>query len=135
MNCCYDDILREMKFMGKEPIWFDENAVPRFCDFHPEQCSNIYAKEACLLEIECQACERKFLVCLSSFLNTSIGHFIETRMLEYGDPPNVDCCAAGPTMTSNAKRVHEFWRKNKDTNYEWKRFHELEVDLLSEVPE
>lgn len=138
MNCCYDDILEEMRFMGKEPIWFDENAVPRYCDFHPDQRADIYASEVCLLDIECQACEMRFLVCMSWYRlsgTPSIAELIETRTLEYGDPPNVDCCAAGPSMTSNAKRVWSFWRKNKDTNYEWKRFVEFEVDLTTDSPE
>jgi hypothetical protein len=32
MNNCYDDT-RAMT--DKMPLWWDENAVPRYCEFHP----------------------------------------------------------------------------------------------------
>jgi hypothetical protein len=48
------------------PTWFDECAVPRYCDFTPHYAANIYAREAVLFLIECQACGHQFRVCLTS---------------------------------------------------------------------
>jgi len=58
---------------------------------------------------------------------------IRVGALEYGDPPNVDCCPAGPTMNSVPKRVLEYWRwggPSKDPAVRaWKRDPSLEVEL------
>jgi hypothetical protein len=47
----YGDILDSVP---GEPLWWDENAVPRFCEFSLDKLANIYASEAVLLLISCQ---------------------------------------------------------------------------------
>lgn len=77
-----------------------------------------------------------------------LAHEIETRSLHYGDPPNIGCCPAGPTMNSEMIRILEYWRCNhleyvdKTTNiitdYEaysrWQRFPHLEIDFGTPIP-
>lgn len=127
----------------QEPKWFDENGVPRYCDFSPEECSTIYAKEAVLLEIACQMCAERFDVELvwdgfmdvirnnkPRSLSSALRGWLEVNKeglcpLHYGDPPIHDC-AAGNTMNCVDLRAKEFWVKEQG---HWKRIPELEVDL------
>lgn len=108
MHTCYADILA---LTPHEPHWFDEYAVPRFVDFEPIKIANIYAKETALVEIGCQACGRAFNVAFSSGSRTSdlLSVAITNNTLHYGDPPNIGCCLAGPTMNSERRRVIEYW--------------------------
>jgi hypothetical protein len=62
MNHDYQDIL---DLIVEPPRWWDEHAVPRWCEFHPEATANIYADEALLMLIECQDCGHEFHVCMS----------------------------------------------------------------------
>lgn len=120
MHQYYKDILEHV---SEPPRWFDENAVPRFCEFLPKEAAHIYASEVTLLLIECQACATRFKVALSE-LNLrdvlwdsskrkvkNISDLIADRSIHYGDPPNVRCCDTGPTMNSVAIRVLEYWYK------------------------
>jgi hypothetical protein len=61
----------------------------------------------------------------------SLAHAIETDELHYGDPPNVCCCPAGPTMNSVPVRVLEYWRKEVAGKRwrDWVRVPELERPL------
>jgi hypothetical protein len=131
---CYHDILDTLG----EPQWFDEAAVPRYCPFAPDQVANIYAEEACLVQIACQACHRKFRVAFSyshadRVMNPCCRRLSEQirqphGFLHYGDPPNVECCACGPTMNSEPERVLEFWIHDRKT-WTWERHPELEKDF------
>lgn len=129
MYAYYEDIL---SLINQEPLWFDENAVPRFCAFEPRRAANIYADEVVLTEIACQTCGRKFKVAFSftkfwtrNSKARSIQEEIEARSLHYGDPPNVHCCGSGPTMNSEMIRVIEYWWRND--KFEWRRKPELEI--------
>lgn len=129
MNNDYDDIRSRI---SEPPDWFDENAVPRYGAFHPRALSNIYADEAALLEITCQGCGERFHVALSSWaFSTSPGmeihNLIKSGDIHYGDPPNVGCCAAGPTMNSEPRRVLEYWKRGDITR--WERDASLEIKL------
>lgn len=133
MHTNYQDIL---SLTDKEPLWFDEQAVPRFCPFEPNKLANIYAHEACLLEIKCQACGSPFVVAMSygSFEQMQGYQRLSDQInsnneLFYGDPPNIGCCSGGMTMTSVAIRVLEFWFEDKTTGYHWRRKPELEREL------
>jgi hypothetical protein len=133
MHPYYGDILSRI---DAEPIWFDEHAVPRFCEFSPEQSASIYVDECALAEISCQACKRPFRVAFSAmnvkaeremskeewqaFLSDSarahenirpVADAIRNGKLHYGDPPNVQCCDAGPSMNSIPLRVVEYWSR------------------------
>lgn len=134
MNRRYKDIIDRIP---EGPRWFDEHAVPRYNDFSPSEIANIYASECCLLLIECQGCRREFKVAMSWDRMTDIdadmvpgtlelSRLIKNRGLHYGDPPNVDCCMAGPTMNSVPIRVLEFYKLER---YTWVRCSELEIEL------
>jgi len=132
MKCDYNDI-REM--IDLKPKWFDEAGVPRYCDFHPSETNDIYAKEVAFMKIACQNCGRKFRVCLSWSMASAIGKINNKKLsewvkdLHYGDPPNIHCCAVGPTMNSIPLQVLEFWKHEK---FDWKRVPEFEIELEDE---
>ena len=103
MNHFYADIIGPLG----EPLWYDEHAVPRYCQFEPRQNSNIYASEVALIEIACQNCDTRFKVAMSwSEIEMamdgrpSLSERIANNTLHYGDPPNNYCCLGGPTMNS-----------------------------------
>lgn len=131
MNHHYSD-LRALS--PHDPLWFDEHAVPRFCEFSPDQTANIYASEAVLFVVECQNCCREFHVCMSWCWSDrtrsgkpmpSLSEQVRNRSLHYGDPPNVECCPAGPTMNSVPRLVLEFWSRTGGDRT-WRRAPELE---------
>jgi hypothetical protein len=51
VNHLYRDILERIP---TQPLWWDEHAVPRYCEFSPEQIAYYYAREAVLLLITTQ---------------------------------------------------------------------------------
>lgn len=113
MKHYYKDILKKI---AEEPAWFDEHGVPRYEPFAIDCIANIYANEVALCEIACQNCGHVFIVAISQdiFEEMEYGHKLHEEIvkdgeLAYGDPPNVMCCLSGPTMTSEFKRVVEFW--------------------------
>jgi hypothetical protein len=56
----------------------------------------------------------------------TLAESIEVNALAYGDPPNIQCCPAGPTMSSDTVRVLQYWRR---TALDWTRDPSLEVDV------
>lgn len=130
MKASYADIRSRLG----APTWWDEHAVPRYCDFHPSATANIYADEVCLMQIRCQGCGAAFPVAFSEDIYARITRDgdiyppISERIdeLYFGDPPNAGCCAAGPTMSSEPVRIIEFWSRNDDPNREWHRRPDLE---------
>jgi hypothetical protein len=155
MRASYADIL---KITARDPQWWDEHGVPRFCDHRPEFCADIYADEVALVLISCQACGREIPVQMS---RSSMDHvresiFREWRMLKkglpyepaqptiladsvrsgaihYGDPPwhlddRNEFCHVGGTMNVWDLKVLEFWSRANDRR-EWQRVPELEIDL------
>ncbi len=136
MNHHYQDIISRIP---EPPKWWDESAVPRYCDFAPNEGANIYAHEIALVLIACQSCETEFQVAMScDEYNVAIGkrirlaELIALRTLHYGDPPNTKCCAPGPTMNCLDYRVLQYWRKNNQ--FEWERDAGYEV-TLDDYPE
>lgn len=129
MNHHYKDI---RDAIPTPPLWWDENAVPRYCAFGPEEGANIYAEEIVLLKIRCQSCGRSFSVCMSSGTmdrarkRATLAEQVADKTIHYGDPPNVDCCPAGPTMNSEPDRVLQFWRRER---FESVRDPSLEVSV------
>jgi hypothetical protein len=121
MNTEYNDIRSRIP---EPPKWWDEFAVPRYCDFHPSSAANIYARAAVLILIECQACGRKFRVCMSA--GRLLANAVRDGSLHYGDPPNVRCCEAGPSMNCIDVRVIEYWHRQR---LEWSRDASLEMEL------
>lgn len=57
----YQDIIKRL---GK-PLWWDEVGCPRYEEFQPDMCNDIYAEEVLLMLIACQQCERQYKVAMS----------------------------------------------------------------------
>lgn len=145
MNHHYDDIREKIP---EPPQWWDENAVPRYCPFTPDAVADLYAHEVVLAEVTCQGCGHLFRVAfsLNSLTKIPVGHTladaIRDKALHYGDPPNIGCCAAGPTMNSEPRRVVEYWHTHHkeyvkeggivaDGRYfDWVRDPMLEVEIV-----
>lgn len=129
MHNSYRDITSRIT---EDPAWFDENGVPRYGVFTPNALPDIYADECALVEIACQDCRTRYRVAFSSskmsrvmtamrlgqdhsaIPNRPIADAIRCGAIDYGDPPNHghDEGCAGPTMTSDAVRVLEYWSRN-----------------------
>ncbi len=127
MHRYYDDILNRV---AEQPRWFDEVAVPRFGDFTPEAIADIYADRCVLMQIECQRCGKSFDVAMSrsmaAVLEQDYTLWEHVDSLHYGDPPNVRCCAAGPSMNSTSVRVIEAWERDGSR---WHRLQQYEISL------
>ena len=129
MNNGYSDIRSRIP---EQPKWWDEYAVPRYCDFGPDEVADIYARTVVLALIECQACSTEFRVAFSegSLGDGNLAKAIGDKTLHYGDPPNAceGLCLAGATMNSVPRRVLEYWDKDP-TSFDWVRHPEYEVDI------
>lgn len=130
MHPKYEDILNLASQAGVEPVWWDENGVPRFRSFRPEDLG-VYDYFAALGEIECSAqyCRRGFLVgvglpkqtfTLTRFVTNSIDSVIDAIEC-YGDPPRHTTpdggTCAGETMVSDMVRIVGVWVR--DDGLEW----------------
>ena len=129
------------------PLWWDENGVPRYVPFTPDETADIYAQECALVLIACQSCGTEFSVAFSWSQIVFVPLTLErVKALHYGDPPNIGCCPAGATMNCDDLRVLEFWRKGGDEftelrdghrvclpgYFDWRRVPELEISLNDE---
>ena len=140
MHAQYDDITSRI---DTPPVWFDEFSVPRYCEFAPYRSASIHIGEIALVEITCQSCLRVFHVGFSR-LNVPSGTIagaIRARTLHYGDPPNVRCCDAGPSMNSVPRCVLEYWHRFdqqyvenglivNNAYFTWVRDRSLETSIL-----
>ena len=130
MHTDYSDIRDRLG----EPLWWDEVGCPRYCLFSPDHVNSIYAGEVAFLEIACQNCGRRFEVAVVSDSfdqiegGPSLRRRVEDNSIHYGDPPNVDCCAAGPCMNCEDLRVLQFWYRDYEA-IEWRRVSDLERTL------
>lgn len=130
MHQHFQDILERI---AEPPSWFDENGTPRYGAFGPERVNNIYVQEAALAEIECQACRTRFRVALTDALASrteSLGDTIRLRTVDYGDPPNMNCCPAGPTMSSVMRHIAEYWYRDYEIGLDWIRDPRLEGPVV-----
>lgn len=116
--------------ISEAPKWYDENGVPRYSDFRPEDVADFYAREAALLLIACQACGRRFSVAVSEdrFSRGKIANSIRDSCITYDDPPNVGCCQIGVSMMSESLRVLEYWKRLKV----WIRDETLEIFFVED---
>ncbi len=127
----YEDIRSRI---AEAPKWWDENGVPRYCDFGPRRVADVYADEAALVLIECQECGRNFEVAFSRSrgggwnVEQFLYERIERKSLAYRDPPNTGCCPSGPTMMSISMKVLQYWSR-LNTAQEWRRDPRFEVML------
>jgi hypothetical protein len=117
----YKDILDRI---AEAPTWFDDFGVPRFGQFSPQRLSNIYASEAALAEVSCQECKRVFRVALTEAFACkpfSLSDEIRLGRVDYGDPPNIDCCIAGSCMGSVMHKILEYWSNDLEVSRDWRR--------------
>lgn len=138
MKGSYDDIVSRIA----DPIlWYDEHGVPRYAPFAPHRKSDIYAQEAALVEVVCQACRRSFLVCCSRVEDrngrpsTVAAQIRANDDALYHDPPchtteierrtGMDGCMAGESMTTLGVRVVEYWHRT--ASMRWERDPALEI--------
>jgi hypothetical protein len=151
MHQRYDDILSRIT---EEPKWFDENGVPRYCVFRPENVA-IYATECVLMEIECRSCGRLYRVATTDLVvrdwarrqrevgvlqgerqaeHIKLADLIASGEVAYGDPPNACCdsCQSGATMRSIPHRVLEYWHRYQRTgSMRWQRDASFEGEVAS----
>lgn len=114
----YEDILSRIT---EKPKWWDANAVPRYDEFHPRYCPDIYSNQVILLRIACQDCGQQFDVEMhAGFFET-----LNPPKLHYGDPPRHDCPGAGETMNCEDLAVLYVWHRPHAAEG-WVRHPELE---------
>ena len=138
MHNPYNDI---RKRIPQEPKWWDEHAVPRYCEFTPDEVANIYADQVALVKIGCQECGHVFLVAFSEDPMDRMGDQVDSnpttlkqsitgKFLHFGDPPNINCCPVGGTMNCEDYRVIEFWERHLHKgDFAWHRNSEFEIEL------
>ena len=128
-----------------DPLWWDQNGVPRYEPFHPRYCG-VYAHYATLMIVTCQNCGRQFRVGIwrerhiqsykegkLEFVSPTMPTVEDAGSFYYGDPPRHDTgptpsgeCPCGDTMTSDPRQILEFWRW---TGWDWERVPELEFQF------
>jgi hypothetical protein len=110
-----------------EPLWHDDQGVPRYIEFHPSLCG-VYDTHVALLNIACQSCGKRFLVAAS--YNAFIGFRIQLSLptsdeagsFGFGDAPYHGGCA-GETMTTDTMEIVQFWFKRTG---DWIQLSELQ---------
>jgi hypothetical protein len=128
----YSDIIDQLG----EPLWWDDNGTPRYCEFSP-LLATVYDKYVAFAEIECQGCDRIFKVAAahpigrlygSEWKLTELPTADSTERFHFGDPPRHPRCP-GETMNCWTLRIIEFWERDDNAAlYEdpWRRRPELE---------
>lgn len=142
----YEDITNKL---GK-PKWWDEEGVPRYCDFSPDEVADIYADKAALIIIQCQGCGQHLPVAWSFHKLRIIcyvpGHptgpecFAQLTYptkdnpgsIGFGDAPahnnlGDEYCHLGCVMTTDVRRIKEFWSRDE---LDWVRHPEFEFIYL-----
>ena len=120
----YEDITSRIK---EAPAWYDMHGAPRYGEFKPKICPDIYARWVALLRIQCQMCRRQFDVEMHGSIWD--GLFPNPKKLHYGDPPvhrvnGEACMCAGSTPNCGDLLVLDAWGEN--ANGRWVRHPELE---------
>jgi hypothetical protein len=118
MHESYKDITSRI---AEPPKWYDQNGAPRYDDFNPELCPNIYAHHVGLFLIECQECDQKFEVEMHADVFDSRMKFQPSKW-HYGDPPAHGC--VGDTMNCEDLAVLQFW--GKEPFGDWERLPKFE---------
>lgn len=118
MHESYIDITSRI---DEEPSWYDANGAPRYGEFTPKRCPNIYADIVFLLLIACQDCGKEFRVQMHSDWFNRTGRAYRPSKAHYGDPPIHGC--VGDTMNCEDIEVLEVWKR---IDHEWERQPDLE---------
>ena len=123
MQTNYGDI---KKRIPEPPVWYDSNGTPRYDEFYPDLCPDIYSNTVVLLRIACQSCAMEFDVEMHR------GYFQRMSLpskLHYGDPPIHNC--VGDTMNCEDLEVLQVW--SREPVADWKRLHLMEGLIDEEV--
>jgi len=118
MHDGYEDITSRI---DEPPTWYDQNGVPRYGEFHPDSCPNIYSRLVVSMRIACQHCGRRFDVEMHSGVLLDRRDGILPKEWHYGDPPAHGC--VGDSMNCEDLEVLQVWHKQ---DWEWQRCEELE---------
>lgn len=120
MHNNYHDITSRI---ADQPVWWDSNGVPRYDEFTPAACPDIYSCAVALLTITCQDCGQAFNV--EMHLPVISDRPFVPRRWHYGDPPNHGC--VGDSMNCVDSVVIEAWdRSGGPLRLEWVRRPDLE---------
>jgi hypothetical protein len=84
-------------------------------------CGQHLRVRVALAEVSCQACGRMFKVALTDPPSSDLSDDIRLGRVDYGDPPNVDCCDLGTSMSSEMHRILEYWSRNIEVSRDWQR--------------
>src|SRR5258708_4267731 len=79
----YADILSKVP---TAPMWYDQNGAPRYDEFQPQLCPDVYSNAVGLFLITCQGCGRAFHVELHTSVFDRLNE-LSPRAGHYGDPP------------------------------------------------
>lgn len=108
--------------IAEEPTWWDENGTPRYGDFTPDRCPNIYSNTVALLRITCQDCGQEFRV----EMHEALWSEFNPLKLHYGDPPIHGC--VGDTMNSVPREVLECWHRTIFVGWKRQKKYEGKID-------
>jgi len=115
------------------PTWWTSDGYPRFCQFSPSECG-VYSQEVALVQIACGNCGHRFRVVEEWQPRFHLPEKQNPRLssrpdhIGWGDPPNLPCCASGPTMHSDTIRILEFWECVSPG--EWARRPDIEATVF-----
>ena len=137
MKTAYTDIIAK----AGPPLWFDENGVPRYTEFHPDRCVMMGAQEAILAEMRCQSCGTPLLVALTwqDKDRYIYGHALPpldrlTKVggnnLHYGDPPRTGCCDHGGSMTTEFHRIVQAWIRTAGPGHPWMQLDQEAIEAI-----
>lgn len=105
MNRDYFDILKRLD----APLWWDENAVPRYEPFHPDMCS-VYCKTVVLITVECQGCTQHFSMAFEIDKVTELDEIREDFSVNIpDDPPRHNC--PGDSSTGITVKLEQYWTR------------------------
>jgi hypothetical protein len=124
MHTDYKDIIDRIT---EPPTWYDENGVPRYGEFTPDNCPNIYSSRVGLFKIACQHCGKTF--CVEMHANMVIDSFRRNNppsMWHYGDPPFHGC--VGDSMNCIDVAVVQFWEWTAGS-FDWIRAEQYEGEI------
>jgi len=121
MHDSYIDITSRI---AEDPMWWDANGTPRYGEFIPHRCPNIYAHWVWLYRIACQSCGKEFEVEEHDVWFAT--ERATPKNSHYGDPPIHGC--TGDTMNCDDLEVLEVWNQ-ESKSWEWVRHPELEGSM------
>lgn len=126
----YSEIIERLGW----PDWWDDKSVPRYLEFHPDECANQRATEAAILLIQCASCRMTTQRATSTDKfelmrewRKSLRERIAGRTLDIGPPPNTGCCSNSDYQPAIVINVLQYWHR-PGSHAEWIRDESIEGD-------